>query len=247
VISKKSNKGNLLHKFGNLKISKVLDLLPDTSLELLELQCNGSFVLTGEDEEHILSPAILALTLVKSNRVVGLNVFLQKVNTAAGIANEIDPLRSSMTVDDTLDQAQAEKKQFAIPIDQEFAIAIDVSTEDGAGFQPDSEALELTLKYRNFDIPNNDIEEPFLPSGYNFHGRVDSSDLFTRIELEAGVQRNNLYFRHDIPAVGDKGSAQFLKIGLYELCVSYVEKREGAQFLSKGKKKVPSFGYIFYH
>lgn len=224
-----------MHKFGNLKISKLLEKLPNATIDTVQLECNGTFTLVGEEIERHISPASITLKLVKSNRVIGLNVRLTKIDSETGDRSSLEPLQTSMVADANSE----EKKQYAIPIDEQFEIALDVLTEDGIPFYPDINFFGISTKFCQFETSFESIIEQYLPDNYVYRGREEVwSDLFSAHGSDANDHRNGIYYRHP-PNLGVVNeSDQFLKIGLYEVSISYSEMREGTQYQSKGRKKV---------
>ena len=245
LTAKKSNKGNAIHKLNNLKISKVLDLISDTNAREVELQCNGSFLLRGETEDRKLKPAIIALRIIKSNRVVGVHAKLVRNASVEGVCEDIPCLRNSMEVDDgnqTTDLAG--KKQFKVSVNGSFDIAIQPVTEDGVGFVPSVDSFGVTAKFCKYETPFDESDDPYLPSDYVMHGNnVNAAALFSRIERSDDTPSLGRYFRYD-GVLGEEQSADgVMNVGLYEIIVSYTEMREGSQYQPKGKKKVIIFRF----
>jgi hypothetical protein len=238
LLAKRSNKGNSVHKFGCLKISKLMGIMPDVNTAAL--QCNGMFILAGETEERTLKPAVFTLNIVKSNRVIGLDAQLLRLGVSGeGDRVPVEFLRPSMADDDAADaDGGGVRKQCVLAIDVRFALSIRAVTENGSAFVPaeaDPASFEAAVKFCPFEEPYSAVEEPFLPAGYEFRGRlVNSSSFLSRVNADAAAESQDLYFSHN-------RMDGFMQKGLYELTVSYVEKREGDQYQSKGKKKVMQY------
>lgn len=211
-------------------MSKVIDKLNDTSSCEITLKCNGAFELKGGDrgEERRVHPASMSLRLVKNNRVVDLDIRLLRLKGSEE-RDEIACLQGSM-ITGTADQCMT--RQYTVSISDEFDISVGVLTEDSADCTPDSDSYEiLSAKFCPFETPDGDVEEPYVPDNYEFRGRnEDISSLFSPLLGNSG------YFRHALSNVTEP--ATHLKIGLYEFAVAYTEKREGAQYQIKGRKKV---------
>jgi hypothetical protein len=211
-----------------------MGIMPDVNTAAL--QCNGMFILAGETEERTLKPAVFTMIIEKSNRVIGLDAQLLRLGVSGeGDRVPVEFLRPSMADDDAADaDGGGVRKQCVLAVDDGFALSIRAVTENGSAFDPaeaDPASFEAAVKFCPFEVPHSDVEEPFLPAGYEFRGDlVNSSSFLSRVSADAAAEAQDLYFSHRADG--------FMQKGLYELTVSYVEMREGDQYQSKGKKKV---------
>lgn len=231
LLAKTSSKGNLTHRFSSLKMSKVLSCASgDAVTDSMDLLCSGSFT-NSSGGEYSVQPAAISLKIVKSNRVTDMEIKLWRQGGETIASQPIDFLLPSMPVED----AAIVQQQCVLPVDASFDIGIHLSTENGVAFTPGPESFDMVVKFRPFEAPYGSIEEPFLPENYDYRGQsVELSALFSRLSVSSeGGDR--LYFRH---ACEPSDSTGFMKMGLYELTISYKESREGGEYYMKGQKKV---------
>ena len=233
LLAKKSNKGYVIHKFGKLKVSKLLNLQISDS-DIVTLSCGGNFTLSGQSEEQTVISALVNLKLVKSNRVTKLDVQFRYGDCNESGRN-IEYLRSEMEEVGN----NSIKKQCVVQVDSKIEILINAITENGEMFEPDPNSFELCIKHCSFETPDGDVNEPFLSYSYEFCGRnVDSTNLFTKMIEPVQANDGFVYFKHEQYIVDGCTTCPAFQVGLYELTVSYRELRESDSLSRQGGKKV---------
>lgn len=225
-----------MHKLGSLKLARWLP--PVTDIESITITLNGILTFRNMQEECILQPATMTLRIIRSNRVVALDLSLRTCNeTEAGNAFVAGPNVQNLAHVGSQDSERL-RSQFVVTADDSFDVVISTRTEDGQSFVPVPNSFEVSVKHCGYTASSEPFESPFLPNSYEFRGRSVDSDFFPAVTTDQS-QAQALYCRH----VSSESHA--LKAGLYEITVSYTEKREGSMYANSGNKKVNLYECLF--
>jgi hypothetical protein len=148
-----------------------------------------------------------------------------------------------MDVDDQGEAASnATPLQFSFNVMSQFNVIIRTVTEDGVAFVPAPDAIEISTNFMR--VPSDQtISKPigvFIPSASLFKGRpVPFTSLFRPVTATADrliFERVNAASHPDEAALDASSSFVCPDVGLYEVVISYTEKR--AQYAATNSKKV---------